>query len=402
VKKSIWPKFHGLWFGAKCRPTLPSFLLGTASGVSAVLAAAFLAAFLMTKSGFDRSRWPALLQILTIFGPNLLGVPSMVLCLFPMRRRLYFFGRPPCGKLQPDRGAHELNSETLSSLRMLITALLFSFLHPAVAQSQATSPQPVIRTYKTIGGTALKAHIFQPPDGASGKLRPAIIVLHGGGWNAGSPEWTYDDAQRFAAFGMVSIAGEYRLSNQKDITPLEAMADTRDLIRWVREHAAELAIDPHRVAVYGASAGGHLAASAAVFPHEDESKTSAIPDALLLLSPAVSIVDDQWPQRLLGTRVQVKTISPAENLIKRLPPLIIIEGAADTETPLARVQRFCDRAKQVGGTCELHVYPNVGHLLSRNLKPQAQEQGPFDPDPVASNDAHSAENAFLARNGYTK
>jgi acetyl esterase len=233
-------------------------------------------------------------------------------------------------------------------------------------------------------------------------VHPAIIVLHGGGWNAGSPEWTYYDTQRFAGLGMVAIAGEYRLSNQKDVTPLEAMADTRDLIRWVREHAAELGTDPHRVAVYGSSAGGHLAASAAVFPHAEESKTSAVPDALILLSPAASIVGDQWPQRLLGTRADVKTISPAENITKPLPPMIIIEGAADTETPLLGVQRFCDRANQVGGTCELHVYPNLGHLLSRNLDPQAQEQGPFDPDPVASNAAHAAEDAFLARIGYTK
>jgi acetyl esterase len=283
-----------------------------------------------------------------------------------------------------------------------IAALALSLLLPTVARSQAPNPNPVIRTYKTVGATEVKAHIFQPADAAKGKVYPAIIVLHGGGWNAGSPEWTYYDTQRFAELGMVAIAGEYRLSNQKDVTPLEAMADTRDLIRWVREHAAELGIDPHRVAVYGSSAGGHLAASAAVFPHAEESKTSAVPDALILLSPAASIVGDQWPQRLLGTRADVKTISPAENITKALPPMFIIEGAADTVTPLSSVQRFCDRAKQVGGTCELHVYPNLGHLLSRNLDPQEQEQGPFDPDPVASNAAHAAEDAFLARIGYTK
>jgi len=82
--------------------------------------------------------------------------------------------------------------------------------------------------------------------------------------------------------------------------------------------------------------------------------------------------------------------------------MIIIEGAADTETPLPGVQRFCDRARQVGGTCELHIYPNLGHLLSRNLDPHAQEEGPFDPDPTASNAAHAAEGAFLAQIGFTK
>jgi acetyl esterase len=296
----------------------------------------------------------------------------------------------------------KMNWPRRSSLLGSSATVAFSFLLCGVSLSQALDPQPVIRTYKAVGATELKAHIFPTTDPTKGKLRPAMIVLHGGGWNAGSPEWTYYDAQRFAGLGMVAIAGEYRLSNQKDITPLEAMADSRDLIRWVRDHAAELGVDPKRVAVYGSSAGGHLAVSAAVFPHSEESKTSAVPDALILLSPAASIVRDQWPQRLLGTRADVKTISPAENITNRLPPMIIIEGAADTETPLTGVQRFCDRAKQVGGICELHIYPNLGHLLSRNLAPQAQEQGPFDPDPTASNAAHSAEDAFLAGIGYIK
>ncbi len=63
------------WRAVRLWTGLPNFLLGVASGVLAVLAAAFLAAFLMTKSGFDRWQWPALVQISTLFGPNLLGGP---------------------------------------------------------------------------------------------------------------------------------------------------------------------------------------------------------------------------------------------------------------------------------------------------------------------------------------
>ena len=248
----------------------------------------------------------------------------------------------------------------------------------------------------------LKAHIFMPADVAQGKLRAAIVLFHGGGWNAGSPEWTYDDAKHFAGLGMVGIAGEYRLSDQKSVTPLDAMADVRDLIRWVRLNAADLVVDPHRIAVYGVSAGGHLSAAAAVFPHDEESRISAVPDAMVLLSPAVSIVKDHWPEMLLLGRGTVKDISPAENIGTRLPPTIIIEGAADTETPLPGAQRFCERAKEIGAACELHVYPGLGHLLSRNLDPHAQEEGPFDPDPVAMTDAHAREDAFLVRLGYAK
>lgn len=271
-----------------------------------------------------------------------------------------------------------------------------------IATCQEHESQLSIRTYKTIGTTDLKAHIFMPADHVKGKLRSAIVLLHGGGWNAGSPEWTYDDARRYAGSGLVAIAGEYRLSDQKRITPLDAMTDARDLIRWVRQNSAELAVDPHRIAVYGVSAGGHLAAAAAVFSHEEEDKTSAVPDALILLSPAVSIVNDHWPEMLLVGRAAVEDISPAENITKPLPPILIVEGAADTETPLAGVQHFCERAQQAGGTCELHVYPGVGHILSRNLDPHDQEEGPFDPDPAAMKAAHAEEDAFLVRLGYTR
>jgi acetyl esterase len=293
-----------------------------------------------------------------------------------------------------------MNHPRFIGARIILAIATLPVLLPTSADSQEHDSQPDIRTYKTIGTIQLKAHIFMPAEAAQGKVHPAMILLHGGGWNAGSPEWTYDDAKRFSALGMVAIAGEYRLSDQKNITPLDAMADARDLIRWVRRNAADLAVDPHRVAVYGVSAGGHLAAAAAVFPHDEENGISAVPDALVLLSPAVSITDDHWPEILLGGRAKLKDISPAENIDKQLPPAIIMEGSADTETPLGGVQRFCERAKQVGGRCDLHVYPGLGHLLTRNLDRHAQEEGPFDPDPAAVTSAHAEEGAFLVRIGY--
>jgi len=67
--------FAGNWRAVRLWTALPKFLLGSAYGALAVLVAAFLAAFFMTESGMDRWQWPVLLQILTLFGPNLLGGP---------------------------------------------------------------------------------------------------------------------------------------------------------------------------------------------------------------------------------------------------------------------------------------------------------------------------------------
>jgi acetyl esterase len=295
-----------------------------------------------------------------------------------------------------------LDHRALIRLQTVFAVLILLFALPTVASSQDHGPQPSIRTFKTVGTTELKAHVFMPTKPVNGKLHPAIVLLHGGGWNVGSPEWMYEDAKRYAGMGMVAIAGDYRLSDQKNVTPLEAMADTRDLIRWVRQNAADIRVDPQKIAVYGVSAGAHLAAAAAVFPHQEEAKIGAVPDALILLSPPVSLINDRYPQMLLGTRADVRDISPAENIKKQLPPTLIIEGAADTVTPLVAVQAFCERARELGGMCELHVYPGLGHILSRNLDAHAQEEGPFDPDPAAVAKAHAQEDAFLIRLGYAK
>jgi hypothetical protein len=67
------------------------------------------------------------------------------------------------------------------------------------------------------------------------------------------------------------------------------------------------------------SAEGHLAAAAAAFFHQEENELIAVPDALMLVSPAASIVDDHWPQVLLGTHAEAKDISLAENIKKLVP-----------------------------------------------------------------------------------
>jgi acetyl esterase/lipase len=200
---------------------------------------------------------------------------------------------------------------------------------------------------------------------------------------------------------MVAIAAQYRLSDQKDITPLEAMADARDVIRWMRSHANSLGIDPKRIAAYGWSAGGHLAASAAIFDPEAASKGSvdARPDALVLVSPAVSLVSDAWVQRLLKERASAKDISPDEHVRKGLPPTLILQGNVDTVTPVAGAKRFCERARTAGNVCEVHVYEGFGHLFTPAGVP---DDGMPKPDPSTAADALARSDRFLKSLGFLK
>lgn len=270
-------------------------------------------------------------------------------------------------------------------MRILVIRLAFLLLSSgsvSTLAAQSTSPsEPVSHTYRDVGGQELQAYVFSPEGGPTADPVVAVLLFHGGGWSVGEPQWTFGAARRFAAHGMVAIPVQYRLS-EGDVTPIEALADVCAAFRWAREHAGELGIDPERVAGYGVSAGGHLVTSAATIgcPRATASATGSEPDALLLWSPALDMARDGWFERKLQGRAAAEAYSPIEHVRASTPPTSIVQGDADTLTPLRGAERYCARLVELGGTCDLNVYEGVGHLLTRNLDYQ---EGDFDPDPEA-------------------
>ncbi len=238
----------------------------------------------------------------------------------------------------------------------------------------------------------LKAYIFSPQKQNLKESQPAIVIFHGGGWFIGEPSWAFARAQHFAKLGFIAIAAQYRLSNQKDITPLEAMEDSREVIKWMRLNADSLQIDPDKIVAYGWSAGAHLAASAAIF-----NDSLSTPNALVLVSPAVSLERDAWFKNLLLNRVEVNSVSPDENVREGLPPTIIFQGRDDTVTPLAGVQKFTARMLAAGNRCELIIYDDVGHLFTPSNIPDYNEP---QPDPKVQADAFEKADVFLKSLGY--
>jgi len=199
---------------------------------------------------------------------------------------------------------------------------------------------------------------------------------------------------------MVAVAAEYRLSSPGKTTPVEAMADARAVIGWMRLMADSLGIDPRRVAAYGWSAGAHLAASAAVFIDSvADIKFSTVPDALILVSPAVHLESDGFVSELLGPRMPVSSISPASHVRKGMPPALILIGETDTVTPLAGARLFHKRMRDAGNVCELKVYPGVGHLFTPSSIP---DDGWPQPDSKVQADALNAADQFLSALGFVR
>jgi len=121
-----------------------------------------------------------------------------------------------------------------------VTAALIVAASVGAAKDAPALRPPVEHVYAEPNGTQLKAYVFAP-EKQGGQRRPGIVLFHGGGWTMGEPQWTFSRATHFAERGMVAIAVQYRLSDQQEITPHEAMADARAAIRWVRTHAKSLA-----------------------------------------------------------------------------------------------------------------------------------------------------------------
>jgi len=166
-----------------------------------------------------------------------------------------------------------------------------------------------------------------------------------------------------SSFGILLMLLAVSAIEGQDLSPIQAMEDAREAIRWLRRHANRLGIDPKRIAAYGVSAGGQLAA-AAVFDDSATRRTvSSSPDALILFSAAVSLAPDEWVQSLLRQRAKAREISPDEYIRPNLPPTIILQGTADTTTPARGAPQFCDRMKAAGNRCDLHLYEGLEHLL---------------------------------------
>ena len=277
-------------------------------------------------------------------------------------------------------------------MRLLIA---LSWLLVAVSSVSAQAPaagvtEPRVEQLQSLDGAPLEAHVFDP--GPSMRPRAAIIVFHGGGWAVGDPTWAYERARRYAQRGMIAIAAQYRLSDQAAISPLEAVADARAQIAWARANAARLNIDPARIAVYGWSAGGHLAAAAA-----QAGDAASRPDALVLLSPAVDLERDSWFARLLGRRGNVEDYSPLRHVGTGMPPTLILQGDVDTVTPLPGAQAFCSAMQAAGNLCELEVYRGYGHLFT----PAGQDdRGTPDPDPATATAAAERADRFLLERGF--
>lgn len=153
----------------------------------------------------------------------------------------------------------------------------YPFISPItpIVSDKITARENVI--YKKVKGSILKLDIYQPHE-KSRKRFPAVLLIHGGGWLTGGRENERPMAQHLALNGFVAVPVSYRLGLEAPYPA--AVLDLKDAIRWLRKHAKKYRIDPDKIAVLGASAGGQLANLIGVTPNSSIYGKSKISDSV--------------------------------------------------------------------------------------------------------------------------
>lgn len=158
-----------------------------------------------------------------------------------------------------------LSSKVAIRVISVLSALLACAL-AACSGAEVVGPKQTV----LIGPHRLAVDLYQLQTRRS--ARPAVLMVHGGGWAAGDRSELRDLAHLAAREGMVVLSMDYRLTSQGAHWPAQA-EDVATVLDWMRGHAGDLGIDGRRIALLGGSAGGHLAAWVARDPDPKNART---------------------------------------------------------------------------------------------------------------------------------
>lgn len=212
-------------------------------------------------------------------------------------------------------------------------------------------------------------------DKASGA---AVVICPGGGYGAlaMTHEGT-DIAKWLNERGIAAFILKYRIAGKNNPAPIHPapITDAQRAIRMVRAKAAEWGVDPKRIGIWGFSAGGHLASSAAT--HFDKGnadasdaidKVSCRPDFAILGYPVISMkapyTHGGSRNNLLGKNADEKLVESFCNdlaVTKETPPTFLFHTDEDRAVPPMNSILFYAALKQHGVPAELHIYEKGVH-----------------------------------------
>lgn len=242
----------------------------------------------------------------------------------------------------------------MKAFSLICLGLIF-LINPLFAQKQVEIPLWP-ESMKHLDAASMTVYFPDIPNGM------VVIMCPGGGYDhlALSHEG-YDMAPWFVERGITYAVLKYRLPNGQDNIPL---ADAEQAMRMVRGKAAAWKVNPHRIGIMGASAGGHLAASLATLYGDKEVR----PDFQILLYPVISmkkeITNSGSRNKLLGEKPS-KKLEDKYTLDKQVSAdtpqaFIVLSGDDKGVLPINSINYFV-ALQNCRIPTALHIYTSGGH-----------------------------------------
>ena len=205
--------------------------------------------------------------------------------------------------------------------------------------------------------------------------RPAVVIFPGGGYDYTSDREAEPVANAYLAAGYSAFVVRYAVG--ADAKHPHPLLDAAAAIALLRARAEEFYIDPHKIAVCGFSAGGHLAAHLGTQWHlpllrETLGGESADfrPDAMVLCYPVISAIRGDHLYSFLNltgpdpAQETLARLSCEESVDGRTPPAFLWHTANDTCVPVENSLVMAGALAKAGVTAELHLFPKGNHSLS--------------------------------------
>ena len=201
----------------------------------------------------------------------------------------------------------------------------------------------------------------------------AVVICPGGGYaRLAIANEGHGVAERLAPAGVATFILTSRLAEYGHPAPL---VDVLRAVRYVRSHAAEFGLDPTRIGVMGASAGGHLAASAATLYDLPDGRTgdaldrvSARPDFAALLYPVITMTGAaahaDSRRNLLGADpppALLDLLSLEKRVRADTPPVFIVHTTADRSVPVENSLMFFAALRAAKVPVEMHIFERGEH-----------------------------------------
>jgi acetyl esterase/lipase len=223
------------------------------------------------------------------------------------------------------------------------------------APAGASSTRTV--TYCVEGGEPLAMTVFDP--NVAGHPRPAVLEVHGGGWQHGGRLLSLSDsglATELIGAGFVVTSIDYGLAPENPWP--DQIIDAKCAVRYLRAHAADLGIDPDRIAALGTSAGGQLVSllgttgSSPLWDAGPYPNVSSNVDAVVDEFGPADLGATGWPaptvamiRRVFGAapgtpNSVLELASPQAHVATGDPPFLIVQGTDDQVVPARQSERF--------------------------------------------------------------